>query len=179
MKESKGLKSFVKCIPAIVISFAAVMLIVWGLGKAIMSDFIPQDKNINKASVNASFEEDFEDLQRVADYLISLENKSVWIRNPRQPMSVDVGETRDIDPEIKGTVRRLFRRGYMNITKSDTSVVFERWKGPFSLEFRAGFAFNFRGTDWVDVQFRINQQELDREDWYYYEEDYNQWRVEH
>lgn len=177
MQRTKKLKEFLKCLFVVLISFTAVMLIVWGLGKATMWDFIPQDKNINNACVNETFEDDFEDLQKVADYLISLENKSAWIRSPYKPMSVDLGETREIDPEVKGVVRKLFRRGYMNIIKNDTSIVFERWKRPFSFEFRAGFAFNFRGSDWVDVQFRINQQELDREDWYYYEEDYNQWRV--
>lgn len=107
LNRSKELKSFVKCIPVIVISFAVVMLLVWGV------------------------------------------------------------------------VRKLFRRGYMNIIKNDTSIVFERWKRPFSYEFRAGFAFNFRGTDWVDVDFRINQQELEKDDWYYYEEDYNEYRITH
>lgn len=179
LNRSKELKSFVKCIPVIVISFAVVMLLVWVVGKAILSDFIPREKNIDNACVNETFEDDFEDLQKVADYLISLENKSALIRTPYKPMSVDLGQTREIDSEVKEIVRKLFRRGYMNIIKNDTSIVFERWKRPFSYEFRAGFAFNFRGTDWVDVDFRINQQELEKDDWYYYEEDYNEYRITH
>lgn len=175
VKKSK-IKKFLKFIPLIAVSYGLLILFMLF---CVITDLVPQSKNIDKADVNATFEKDYEDLLEVAEYLIALEDESVWIRNPNKPMSVGYGDKRDIDPEIKGEIRSLFRRGYMDITKRGSSVVFQRWERPFSAEFRAGFAFNFRGTDWVDVDFRINQQELEKEDWYYYEEDYNEYRITH
>lgn len=176
MEKNTKVKSFLKFIPVIAVSYALLILFI---GFFVMVDFVPNSKNIDKADVNATFEKDYEDLLEVAEYLLSLEDESVWIRNPNKPMSVGYGDKRDIDPEMKGEIRSLFRRGYIDITKRGSSVVFERWERPFSPAFRSGVAFNFRGTDWVDVDFRIHQQELSVENWYYYEEDYNEYRATH
>lgn len=176
MEKKSKIKRLLKFIPLIAVSYALLILFMLF---CVMTDLVPQSKNIDKADVNATFEEDYEYLLKVAEYLIALEDETVWIRKPNKPMSVGYGDKREIDPEIKGEIRGLFRRGYIDITKRGSSVVFERWKRPFSAEFRAGIAYNFRGTDWVDVEFRINQQELDVENWYYYEEDYNEYRFTH
>lgn len=176
MNEKSGVKRFIKCIPLIAVSFGLLMSFMLF---CVMTDLVPQNRNIDKADVNATFEKDYEDLLEVAEYLIDLEDELVKIRKPYEPMSVGYGDKKDIDPEMKGEIRSLFRRGYMSITKRGSSVVFKRWERPFSHEFRAGFAFNFRETDWVDVDFRIHQRELAVDNWYYYEEDYNEYRVTH
>lgn len=173
-KKSKT-KKHLKFMPANVVLYGLLILFM----VLPMAGCVPRSKNIDKADVNATFEKDYEDLLEVAEYLISLENESVWITGPNEPMKLGLDGERDIDPEIKNEIRSIFRRGYIDITKRGSSVVFARWERPFSPAFRSGIAYNFRGTDWVDVDYRIYQQELSVENWYYYEEDYNEYRATH
>ena len=55
-------------------------------------------------------------------------------------------------------------------------VRFERWKKAFNYEYRSGFAYSPDTAGELNVQHIISQKELSTSGWYYYEEDYNEWR---
>lgn len=143
-------------------------------------DIVPAHRNIEKADVNHTFEEDYAELAEVSEYLLSLEDDLIVIRSGYLPMTVDFDDEVPIDNwKIKNTIRHLFFKGYSYISKSGGTIKFERWEKSFSYEFRAGFAFNSYGGEGLGIQFLMKQEELSRENWYYFEEDYNEWRSGH
>ena len=143
-------------------------------------DIVPAYRNIEKADINHTFEEDYAKLSEVSEYLLSLDEDLIVIRSGYLPMSVDFDDEVPIDNwKIKNTIRHLFFKGYSYISKSGGTIEFHRWEKPFSYEFRAGFAFNKYGNEGLSVQFLMKKEKLSIENWYYFEEDYNEWRFNH
>lgn len=156
-------------LPRILIVFFANIILLCGC--------VAQNQNIDKADVDETFEKDYEQLQIVTEYLLSLDRTSVIIRNSYSPLEAD-GEKIEVDnKEVKKAISYLFNKGYLYIVGSNTRVYYARWKRNSSYEFRAGFAYTTNSNGNINVQFLIKQQELSVENWYYYEEDYNEWRL--
>lgn len=135
------------------------------------------NQNIDSADIESTFENDYEELQTVAEYLLSLDHHLVVIRNSSGTMNVDYGDKILLDDkEAKNAVVSLYNKGYLYISRGENTVRFERWKKALSHEFRAGFAYTTNSNGNINVQFLLKQQELSVNNWYYYEEDYNEWR---
>lgn len=153
---------------------------------------VPKNQNANLADVNATFEEEYSLLKQITDYLQKFTDTndidSVWIPSRNYPVmsvhytySEHYGDDLQIQDEaFKEDVKTLFMRGYMDIDfeKSDiTTISFDRFKKPFDVEYRSGFAYTTSEEGELDVEYMISQKELSVAGWYYYEDDYNEWRI--
>lgn len=150
-----------------------------------------KSQNANLADVNATFEDDYSLLKQITDYLQSFSETndidSIWIKSNDYPVMIihytyseHYGDRLQIqDEDFKEDVKTLFMRGYMDIDfeKSDiTTISFDRFKKPFDVEYRSGFAYTTSTEGEIDVEYMISQKELSVAGWYYYEDDYNEWR---
>ncbi len=128
------------------------------------------------SDIYAQFDEDYQQLDEIAEYLNSIENDSITITFGKPYMIVDFGEEKEFENnEIKKSVLTLFTKGYLRIEKTRDTVNFERWTNPIS-GFAAGYAYDFSNEGTLDIQFLTKQQEMSVAGWYYYEDDYNDWR---
>ena len=130
-------------------------------------------------NVEEIFVRDYATLDSIATYLLSLEEKHIHIKfNPLRVMS-QYGDPYELnDPQTKQLINELEEKGYYNISKCDGIVVFDVWRKHFNVEFEAGFAYSNGGYSVAPaVSFVTYQQPLSKENWCYYEADYNEWRV--
>lgn len=146
---------------------------------AFLSGCVPDNRNIELSDVNATFDEDIDDLQLVADYLCSLDYDYVIIRDLKGTMVVDGGEKISIDDEIKQTIKTLFNKGYCYLAKEYYTIQFHRWDKPFDMEFQAGFAYVNDDSENLDISFVVYQEPLSKANWYYYEANYNEYIISH
>lgn len=133
----------------------------------------------NDDGVEEVFERDHSSLESIVSYLLSLEESTVYIKcNPVRIIG-EFGEPMEFDdPEIEQLVHELAEKGYNGITKAHDIIVFDVWRQHFDVEFEAGFGYSDDGTvDAYAVQFLTYQEPLSKENWCYYEEDYNEWRA--
>ena len=134
-------------------------------------------QDIEKANIDVTFEEDYAQLEQVANYLLELEHNNITIRSVDY-ISADFGEKiKIIDGNVRETLNDLFNKGYLIISKNNSTVNFARWEKTLSPEFSAGFAFKQNAEDDLNIQYVIETRELPKGNWYYYEEDYNEWRA--
>ena len=147
---------------------------------SVLPGCVPKKRNIDSADVNATFEEDIDDLQVVADYLCDFDYDYITIRDSKGTMGVGGGEKVSIDnDEIKQTIKTLFKKGYCYLAKVCDTIKFHRWDKSFDMEFQAGFAFVYDGSEDLDISFVVHQEPLSKDNWYYYEANYNEYRLTH
>ncbi len=123
------------------------------------------------------FEADYKQMEKVANYLCALEDESVYIVKPFWRLATGPREFKDIeDREIKFAVFLLYAKGYDRIGKnSDQTVYFQKWYDGF--ERYRGYAFSCDGSGDLVIEYLVDQKEMPKPNWYYYHEDYNQWRT--
>lgn len=147
---------------------------------SVLPGCVPKKRNIDSADVNATFEEDIDDLQLVADYLCDFDYDYVIIENSKDIMIVDGGERKPIaNVDVKEIVESLFSKGYQRLAKNYNTIKFHRWDKSFDMEFQAGFAFVYDGSEDLDISFVVHQEPLSKDNWYYYEANYNEYRLTH
>lgn len=129
--------------------------------------------------VEEVFERDYSSLVDIVSYLLSLEESTVYIKcNPVRVID-EYGDPMEFtDLQTERLVNELAEKGYNRITKKRDIVVFYVWKKPLYDEFEAGFGYSDDGmVDSSAVIFLTYQQPLSKENWCYYEADYNEWRA--
>lgn len=133
----------------------------------------------NDTDIDSVFERDYSKLIDITDYLVSLEESIVYIDYNPLEIKGEFGTPMEFDsPEIIQIANELAEEGYYHIVKDNNVIVFDVWRKPIGTEFEAGFAYSIDGTgDLSEIQYLTKQCSLSKENWYYYEEDYNEWRV--
>ena len=138
---------------------------------------INSNQYIDSADIKKTFEEDYEELKIIADFLLAQKYSSISIQRNQNYMVANFGEHFPFDnDEVENTVNSLFDKGYLYFYRSNNTVHFERWKKWMYHEYRSGFAYLNEDSCNLDIQFLIEQQEMSVAGWYYYEDDYNEWR---
>lgn len=77
------------------------------------------------------------------------------------------------DDSVKNAVRELYGKGYRWVYKDENTIHTCRWS---RMDFGSGFAFSIDNTTKPELQFCTKLEPLSEAGWYYYEEDYNEWR---
>ena len=79
------------------------------------------------------------------------------------------------DVDVIDAVVSLFNNGYRTLSKRANAVVFLRWAG---LDTGRGVVYSVNGQtpDETSLPFLTRIEPLATEGWYYYEEDFNEWR---
>ena len=145
-------------------------------------------QNVETTDIYGVFEEDYAMLQQVSEYTLQLINEQelrmIIIENSEDPITIDFGKELDIkNDKIRQNLKVLFDRGYIRISfyrnklEDDIVIEFERFKKTMSHEYRSGYAYSPNAKGELNIQYIISQEELSVPDWYYYEEDYNEWRT--
>ena len=121
------------------------------------------------------FARDYESLSFVADYLVSLEHDSVYI--PPDYLDGEMyisGKTCFIDNhDVVNAITLLREAGYSVIDKDDGIVTFVYWSNK---DVGTGFAYSSDGSK-PQLEFQTYLEELSTENWFYYEEDFNLWKL--
>ena len=121
------------------------------------------EKHLNK---------DYEELMLVVDYLENSGYDNIHIRIKRNEVTINI----EIDDEkILETINELKRKSYQYIEKKDGIIYFERW---VKFDKGAGAAYSIDGhiPGESSIEFLTKIESLSIDKWYYYEEDYNEWR---
>lgn len=129
--------------------------------------------------VDAVFEQDYDLIDEVTSHLLALEESGVWIQCREKEISGEFGKPMEFQSsKIEQIVEELRNKGYYHISKRENVVIFDVWRKAFDVEFEAGFVYSIDGSgDLSDVEYLTYQRPLSKENWYYYESDFNEWRV--
>jgi len=137
----------------------------WGIGRLSPS---------GKDKAERFFQRDKADLVLVADYFADRDYPVVRITSADglvfagYPMEIE-------DQVVRSAIERLFnKRGYKSIDKIGNTIIFHKWTR--LMDFGSGITYSMNGEDAPVLQFLTKLEPLSEKGWYYYEEDYNEWR---
>ena len=74
---------------------------------------------------------------------------------------------------IVEAINILKNKGYYVIAKYENTTHFQRWS---NLDNGRGVAYSIDGSE-PRLEFLTKLEKLPEHNWYYYEEDYNEWRI--
>ena len=150
----------------IVVAFAGLMW--WA-----MYALTPPDKN----RMQRYFHRDRESIETVVKYLEESGYYKVQFHKTmgRGEKLADLERLSITDKAVTKAVDRLLRRRrYRIIVMNGNTIYFDKWSMGGK---NYGIAYSINGTDKPRVPFPINIEPLSEDGWYYYEEDYNEWRA--
>lgn len=161
-------------------SFIAVMMIlyavyvIWGI-VLLGGGFNPR---ISPEKMEEIFAEDYELLMVVVQFMIDTGHEKVRInRDDMENSEMFVYSSEELlkieDINVKDSIKELRKRKYSVIGRKDNTIYFLRWS---IRDNGRGIAFSVDGSE-PTLQFLTKIVSLPNPNWYYYEEDYNEWRV--
>lgn len=165
----KRTKDNIGCIIAIV-SVAIVIGVIW----IAVSTLKPPDKD----EMEKYLQQDKDDLVLITEYFINSDYSEISINESdfKKGIMFTGISTREVNIENETAMKainRIFKRGYHLILKNGNTISFEKWC--FGEEHH-GLAYSINSEDEPVLQFLTELDQLSENGWYYYEEDYNEWR---
>jgi len=156
-----------------VIALPFLLLLPMMIGGGIITGVLFNPR-INENRMERIFIEDYELLVDVLAFLVNLGPETVFIRDDMGSGEMSIGGKRieigDADAII--AINKLKSRGFRAIEMDGNTVSFLRW----SMRNRGrGIAFSLDGNEPV-LPFLTRLVPLSKTYWYYYEEDFYEWR---
>ena len=107
------------------------------------------------------------------------QNEFFVVQNFLTTQKSDIHITKDninviSDKEVKNALNTLIDYGYSSIRKSENTIIFIRWT---NLDNGRGIVYSTDGEE-PNLQFLTKLEPLSKVNWYYYEEDFNKWRLQ-
>ena len=132
------------------------------------------DSAIEKEEMELIFNKDYELLVIVLNYLASSNHAEIYIHSTMESGELSArGHRIDIeDVEVIDAIDALMRRGYSVIGREENTIHFQRWA---SRHAGRGVAYSIDGSE-PSLFFLTKLEPLSVPNWYYYEEDFNEWR---
>ena len=134
-------------------------------------------------SINYYFERDYEEMQVIAEYFSLPENASEkGSISYKSKASVEQGNDyvkKVEDPNVRKAMIDLFDKGYRRIAFSANDTVYFQKNMALISGASRGYAISLRESEELKIQFLIEQKPMSKDGWYYYVEDYNEWRAYH
>lgn len=131
--------------------------------------------------IEADFQSNYEDIQIVVGFLEDSAYESVQITSVDGTMWADFETVLIEDEDVNSAVGRILKRPYADdgryyaVYKSGNTIEFYQWKS--SQDKGCGVAYSINGTDLPEVTYCTELVPLSEAGWYYYVDDYNEWRV--
>ena len=123
---------------------------------------------LSEEQIETIFEQEFELLLAVANYLKNSGLTSILI----------IEWTEDIekitDPEIVEAIQELRRLGFRSVRKRENTIRFQSF--PHAGGLTRGIAFSINGQEPTAIEFLVRIEPLSVSNWYFYVNDYNEWR---
>ena len=160
----------------IIISIVGGLVILWCIfpltgGLLISGIFNPP---ISKNKMEVHLNKDYELIMTVTNYLADSNYKNIHVYETMESGEMSIaGEHEKIeDTKVVAAIDALKSYGYHSITKRDNTISFQKWG---ALDNSRGIAYSIDGSE-PELQFLTKLEPLSAANWYYYEEDYNEWR---
>jgi len=132
---------------------------------------------INYERMEEIFDEDYELLIIVRDYLKNSTYEHIYIHSTmdRREMSVRGHRTEIEDIKTIEAIDALMNLGYSAMGKNGNTIYFLRWSVRNA---GRGIVYSIDGNEPTEtnLQFLTGLEPLSVSNWYYYEEDFNEWR---
>lgn len=129
---------------------------------------------IDREEMEKYFQNDYEHIFLIEEYFANSQYDEVYITNTMDSEKMSVS---GIDIEIENTdivkaINSLKNNGYNVIGKDHNTVYFQRWS---NLDNGRGIVYSIDGSEPM-LQFLTKLEPLSKLNWYYYEEDFNEWK---
>ncbi|MEL4106277.1 hypothetical protein AAFA46_05470 [Oscillospiraceae bacterium WX1] len=123
---------------------------------------------LSKEATEKDFVKNQDSILLVTDYLIRLKDTSVYITD-----TASKGYAVIEDAQVANAIKKLFSNGYSAIFKSGNTIHFQR--STRFRDFGSGVAYSIDGSK-PQLQFLTKLEPLSKLNWYYYEEDFNEYK---
>lgn len=132
----------------------------------------------NRGVAQNFYYSDEDDILLIKEYFIQSEFPEIYISDMSGYMftGIDTKNVQIKNKEVLAAVKRLmFRKGYINMAKEGNTINFTMWRG--IADVMKGIAYSIDGENKPTLQFLTKLEPLKEPGWYYYEEDYNEYRT--
>lgn len=126
---------------------------------------------LNYKSAEKQFERKKEDMYIVSSYFSDLNYENIYIPNSMDIgiMSIDGNNVKIENDKVIQSIEKLKNDYCSVIGKDNNTIYFQMWS-------------NLDSAHTIDesepkLQFLTKAEKLNEDNWYYYEEDYNKWRL--
>lgn len=129
------------------------------------------------------FNRDKEELSTVVNFLIDtgyteINISSSFDTSNKMYAGLEIGNVEIEDKSATEAIHYLLaKQGYDYIKRNDNTIFFQEWSA--LRDNSRGIAYSINGEDKPEIQFLTKIEPLDKKGWYYYEVDYNEWRIQH
>ncbi len=156
------MKLFLKPIFIVFISIVIILIV----GVLFMHILFPTP--LSKKATENEFIKNQDSFILIVNYLVNCDEDSIYIPN------IDVKAYTDIDNlQVASAIKVLFSKGYSVISKDGNTIHFQR--STRFRDFGSGVAYSLDGSD-PQLPYLIRLETLSEPNWYYYEEDFNEYK---
>lgn len=121
------------------------------------------------------FRENQKQIQIVVDYMIESEYEDIYIDDDDGSMLVDLEDIPIADKQVISAIKHLLgKKQYRTISKNGNTIAFFQWTG--LQDITCGIAYAINSEEQLYIEFATHIEPMTEPGWYYYVEDYNQWR---
>jgi len=129
-------------------------------------------------SVERQLERNYDDIMIIVDYMIASKYESISIDDTDGWIWADFKDIKIKDEAVLKSVKNLIDENeYISIYKNNNTIEFAQWE-PFVIDKGCGIAYSIDNITVPDVQYAVKMLPLEKAGWYYYVDDYNEWRSE-
>lgn len=175
MRIGARYKKKIKILLIVIMCFFVLCFTILCLGPLIIGGFFNQP--VSQERMMDIFKKDYELLHEIVVYCDSIEYEHVRFDMDMQSHEISMsisGENIEFkNKSIEKTIHTLMNKGYVIIEKYDNNITFQRWA---NMDADRGFVFSLDGEK-PTLQFLIKLKKLNKKNWYYYETDFNKWRL--
>ncbi len=156
----------------ICVSFVTIIAMTFGVTNWAFDKLTPLDKD----RAERYFNRDKEDILLITEYFINSGYSQILIHDENGNMSIGYTSIKINDETVKKAVNNLIdKRGYISIQRTDNTISFAMWCRLSDVS--RGVAYSIDKEHEPTLEYLTELQPLEEEGWYYYEDDYNEWRV--
>ena len=167
-RTKKTMKVVLICVAAVVTLAVVHYVVIPVAGGIIISGVL--NPPISEERMEKILNKDYDLLTTVTDYLANSGYESVYIPSYTTDVKIE-------DAEVVQAINSLQSRGYDVISKDGDIISFQRWS---IMNNDRGIAYSVDGSAPTSqaLQFLTKVEPMTVPNWYYYEENYNEWRLE-
>lgn len=182
------MKRFLKILLLLILIISIIVTVVILIGSLMIGGLF--NPPINQERAEKVLLNDYESICTIVDYMknseyvdISIQsndyvyddgNYGTWYVYDDILKNQDAGSKRIKDKNIVNILDMLFaKKTYQNISKNGNTISFLLWS---NLDEGRGIAYTLDGST-PTLQFLTKSEKLKKENWYYYEENFNEWKL--
>lgn len=130
---------------------------------------------LNYKNAEKQFERKKEDMYIVSSYFSDLNYENIYIPNSMDIgiMSIDGNNVKIENDKVIQSIEKLKNNYCSVIGKENNTIYFQIWS---NLDSGHGIAYTIDESE-PKLQFLTKAEKLNEDNWYYYEEDYNKWKL--